>query len=139
VLAKVSLSQMTPNSTLEPMHKTELQRFIQSHRAYASAIQGHLARLWRRPLSAEEINVIESYTLCGSLMSLESIERGLSLTQSDENASQEFTFMESEVAKHAEGVVREVLRRLGLGPGAPKPEAFPNLLAWEESLLEVVA
>lgn len=59
------------------------------------------------------------------------------MAKSDDRASQEFAFMESEVTKHAAGVIREVRRRLGLEAEAPKPEAFANLLAWEESLLEV--
>lgn len=120
------------------MRKPELHRFVQSHRAFAGAIQGYLAKLWRRPLSAAEVNIIASYTLCGSFLSLESIERRLSLAQSDDKASEEFAFMESEVAKHTESVVRGVRRRLGLGPDAPMPAAFPNLLLWEESLLEVI-
>lgn len=60
------------------------------------------------------------------------------MAESDDKASQEFAFMESEVTKHAAGVIREIRRRFGLRAETPKPEAFPNLLAWEESLLEVV-
>lgn len=121
------------------MGKVELQRIVQSHRAYASALQKHLERLWSRPLSQAEVNIVQSYTLCGSFMSLESIERGLSLAESEDKASQEFAFMEAQVEKHGESVVREVRRRLGLGSGAPKRESFSNLLAWEEALLGVVA
>lgn len=118
------------------MNKATHQRFVQIHRAYASAIQQHLGELWHRPLSREEVNIVQSYALCGSFMSLESIERSLSAAASAERANEEFAFMQSEVAKHTETVIREVQRRVGLGPQAPQPGAFSNLLAWEEALLE---
>lgn len=117
------------------MNTSSLQRFIQIHTAYADAIESHMRRLWNRELSSDEVNTIRSYTLCGSFMSLEAIDQGLSLVGSAERATVDFLFMRAEVNKCAGEVVLEVSRRLALGGHSPQASEFPNLLAWEAALI----
>ena len=119
------------------MDNASLQRLVETHRVYSRAIQDHLRRLWARELSPSEVCAVQSYTVCGSFMSLESIDRGLSLAMSSERADEDFAFMQSEANKHSNSVIREVQRRLALGPEAPEPAAFSSLLQWEEALLQV--
>lgn len=116
------------------MNGDQLQKFVLAHHGFASALQGHLERLWQRKLTTSEIHTVRSYTLCGSFMSLESIDRGLSLAGTAEEATADFSFMASEVSKHSEDVVENVRRSLGLGAEAPDHLAFPDLLSWEEAV-----
>lgn len=69
-------------------------------------------------------------------MSLESIERGLSLACTSETADADFSFMQTEVNKYSANVVQEVKRRLSLGSRAPDASAFSDLLSWEEAVLQ---
>lgn len=118
------------------MNIKTLQRFVRDHNGYATALQAHFARLWSRELEESEIKIIRTYTLCGSFMSLESIERGLSLATSVEKANSEFSFMKSEVSKYSANLVQEIKRKLNLSASSPDPALYPDLLSWEESLLQ---
>ena len=105
------------------MNLEALRRFVLARQGFATVLQGHLVRLWGRDLTDEESRTVRNYTMCGSFMSLESIERGLSLTSDPERAESEFSFMKAEVSKYSGNVVQEVKKRLGLSTGAPDPSA----------------
>lgn len=117
------------------MNRADLQRLVDTHRSYSAMLQDHLARLWQRSLTEQESNTVQSATLCCSFMSLESIERTLSLATSSENATEEFQFLRSEVLASTDFVFQAVEHRLSGQRGLAGHTAFPNLLAWEEALL----
>ena len=118
------------------MSRSLLLRNLEMHRAYSLVIQGHLSRHWQRDLSESEISVVRSYMLCASFMSLESMDRRLASATSSLNAESEFSFIRAEVVKYSSAVVHEVQRRMRLTSSAPQTTAFPDLLSWEEALLE---
>lgn len=120
---------------LDLMRTPELNRLVSAHRAYASAIEQHMAAAWARELTPEEVNTVRSYTLCGSFMSLESIERGLSGMVSAQTASSELAFMKSEVDRRWTAVTQQIQRCYALHKESLQPSQYPNLLAWEEAVL----
>lgn len=118
------------------MDAAALKRMIQTHDAFSEAFHGHLSRLWGREPSSSEADTFQSFTLCASLMNLESVERGLALATGGEKADEYFSFMELQVQKHSGDAVREVRRRLALDDSAPDAMKFGNLLAWERALVD---
>jgi hypothetical protein len=118
------------------MNKDSLQRLIATHRAFAAVSQSHLRRHWRRELSREEIDTVHSFTLCASVLALESVERSLSLSAGGADADRYFYLMQSEVAARGPQVVTALRSRVaGAARRVPAPARSQNLLAWEESLL----
>jgi hypothetical protein len=118
------------------MDTANLKRMVQLHDAFSVAFHGHLSRLWGREPSSSEADIFQSFTLCTSLMSLESVEQGLALSTAAEKANEYFSFMESQVQRHSDDAVREVRRRLALDDSAPNAMKFTNLLDWERALLD---
>lgn len=118
------------------MDAANLKRMVQIHNAFSEAFHGHLSRLWGREPSSSEADTFQSFTLCDSLMSLESVERGLALATEAGKADEYFSFMELQVQKRSGDAVREVRRRLALGDSAPDAAKFANLLVWERALVD---
>lgn len=117
------------------MDKTSLQHLVNTHRAFAAVSQGHLRRHWGRELSSDEIDTVQNFTLCATLLALESVERGLALSASGKQADRYFHFMASEVAARGPRVVDDLRERVARAARVPAPAQSQNLLAWEESLL----
>jgi hypothetical protein len=114
----------------------DLKRMVQMHDAFSRAFHTHLSRLWGREPSRRETDTLQSFTLCTSLMALESVERGLAQATVVETADEYFAVMESQVQKHSDGAIGQVRRRLSLDESAPDPAKFANLLVWEQALVE---
>lgn len=114
------------------------KRMVKIHDAFSEAFRGHLSRLWRREPSASETDTFQSFTVCDSFMSLESVEQGLALATDAEKANEFFSFMEMQVQKRSGDVAREVRRRFALGDAAPDATEFANLLVWERALVDWV-
>jgi hypothetical protein len=116
------------------MDMDTLRRHVDIHRAYAKAFQNHLRRIWKRELSPKEMNSTQSFTLCTSLMCLESIERHLAAAVTQMEANECFCSMESDMSRNTEYAIKNLEFSLSLGADAPSPHAFSNLLAWEMAL-----
>jgi len=118
------------------MDRARRQQLLEAHDAFARAIRDELTRLWQRPLTAQEINIVADGTLCQSFMSLESIVNGLHVANTPERADEEFQFIRTQVDAHRQDVIREMTRRLkGTHPDLPNPDAYPNLIEWERVIL----
>jgi len=112
------------------------QRLLEAHDAFARAISDELARLWQRPLTAQEMNIVADGTLCQSFMSLESIANGLHAADTSASADEDFHFIRMQVDAHRQDVIHEMTRRLkGSHPDLPDPDAYPNLIEWERVIL----
>jgi hypothetical protein len=118
------------------MDAANLKRMVKVHDAFSEAFRGHLSRLWGREPSSSEADTFQSFTVCDSLMSLESVERGLTLATDAEKADEYFSFMELQVQKRSGEAAREIRRRLAFGDSAPDATKFANLLAWEWALVD---
>jgi len=116
------------------MSESELGRKFKVHQVYAEALQAHLTRLWGRDLTDVERNVVQSSTLCCSFMSLEASDRSLHFAKSKEDAMTEYEYLQTEVAKYSDEVVKEIQSRWGNRGDFPVRADYPNLLAWEAAV-----
>jgi len=116
-----------------------VKRNIQIHRVIANELLVQFSRIWERVLTAEEKDVIESCTLCLSLMRLESILNGLSIITSPEKADENFAYIKSAVESSASEIV-EILSSI---PGVPREVInggpSQNLLIFEEAVCHAIA
>ena len=112
-----------------------LQRLIDAHHDFASSIEGHMSRLWARDLTEGEINTIRSYVVCDSFMSLEALDNRLAYAGSSQIALSDFIFMKSQGEKRSSEVVELVRQRFAPDAHVSGPNSYPNLLAWEEAIL----
>lgn len=118
------------------MDRAHRQRLLEAHDAFARAISDELARLWQRPLTAQEIDIVADGTLCQSFMSLESIANRLNAADRPESADEDFHFIRTQVDAHRQDVIHAMTRRLkGTHPHLPAPSDHPNLIEWERVLL----
>jgi hypothetical protein len=117
--------------------KKHLLRRAEIHRVFAEELQSHFRRLWGRELAQEEVATLRSVTLCDSLMGLEMWERRLIATTTQEEATLRYSEMLAMVAKHGPGVIAQVKGELATSASSlPDSGAFPDLLAWEEALVD---
>lgn len=118
------------------MDRKRRENLLLIHESFADSIIKQLIRVWQRPLTSDEINAVKDGMLCQSLMSIESIERGLLSTDDVEKTISEFEFIRLQAEKYRDKVIIEVRKGLrGIASNLPEPAAFPNLIEWERALL----
>lgn len=87
------------------MDKIILERDVQLHRAFSDSFIFHFERLNSKPCTKEERNIIESSTLCCSLMHLEVLELGLINAKTAYEAQEIYKFLHEEVNKYCKSVI----------------------------------
>lgn len=115
------------------------QLLIHDQAIYSDAIATELVRLLKRPLTAEEENVVSDTVVCQGFMSSEADANGLhSATDADE-AIRYLAHASTLVRQRRSEVIGMILQGV---PSAIRDSlvagSHPNLIAWQKAILETV-